>query len=113
MPHQPALAEPLLRTAFGDALRRLRRHQGRTLADVSTAARISMTYLSEVERGRKEASSEVLLAICRALGITVAELLVAAHPALVTRPVRTLTSVTSSPSSSASSSAGTVSLRVA
>jgi transcriptional regulator with XRE-family HTH domain len=66
---------PLLRTVLGDVLRRTRREQRRTLADVARAARVSMPYLSEVERGRKEASSEVLAAICAALGIELAELL--------------------------------------
>ncbi len=66
---------PLLRTMIGDVLRRTRRAQGRTLADVSRAARVSVPYLSELERGRKEASSEVLAAICDALRIDLAELL--------------------------------------
>jgi transcriptional regulator with XRE-family HTH domain len=59
----------------GDVLRRTRREQGRTLADVARAARVSMPYLSEVERGRKEASSEVLAAICESLGIDLSDLL--------------------------------------
>ena len=66
---------PLLRTMVGDVLRRTRREQGRTLADVAAAARVSMPYLSEVERGRKEASSEVLAAICESLGIDLSDLL--------------------------------------
>jgi transcriptional regulator with XRE-family HTH domain len=66
---------PLLRTMVGDVLRRTRREQGRTLADVAGAARVSMPYLSEVERGRKEASSEVLAAICESLGIDLSDLL--------------------------------------
>jgi transcriptional regulator with XRE-family HTH domain len=64
---------PLLRTMIGDVLRRTRLDQGRTLADVARAARVSMPYLSEVERGRKEASSEVLAAVCDALRIDLAE----------------------------------------
>jgi XRE family transcriptional regulator, stress-response regulator len=64
---------PLLRTMIGDVLRRTRLEQGRTLADVARAARVSMPYLSEVERGRKEASSEVLAAVCDALRIDLAE----------------------------------------
>ena len=60
---------PLLRTMVGDVLRRTRQAQGRTLADVARAARVSVPYLSELERGRKEASSEVLAAICDALRI--------------------------------------------
>jgi transcriptional regulator with XRE-family HTH domain len=66
---------PLLRTMIGDVLRRTRRAQRRTLADVSEAARVSVPYLSEIERGRKEASSEVLAAICDALRIDLSELL--------------------------------------
>ncbi len=69
-------ARPLLRTKLGEVLRRTRQEQGRTLADVSRAARVSMPYLSEIERGRKEASSEVLAAICDALHIEVSDLLV-------------------------------------
>jgi len=58
----------LLRHLLGDALRRLRLRQGRTLREVSASARVSLGYLSEVERGQKEASSELLAAICAALG---------------------------------------------
>ena len=58
----------LLRHLVGDVLRRLRQRQGRTLREVSAAARVSLGYLSEVERGQKEASSELLAAICSALG---------------------------------------------
>jgi transcriptional regulator with XRE-family HTH domain len=57
----------LLRQLLGDALRRLRLRQGRTLREVSASARVSLGYLSEVERGQKEASSELLAAICAAL----------------------------------------------
>jgi transcriptional regulator with XRE-family HTH domain len=66
---------PLLRTVIGEVLRRTRLKQGRTLAEVSRAARVSMPYLSEVERGRKEASSEILAAICDALRLDLSELL--------------------------------------
>jgi transcriptional regulator with XRE-family HTH domain len=65
----------LLRSAIGTVLRRLRQAQGRTLQDVARAAGVSMPYLSEIERGRKEASSEILAGICRALGIDLPELL--------------------------------------
>jgi transcriptional regulator with XRE-family HTH domain len=58
----------LLRQLLGDVLRRLRIRQGRTLREVSASARVSLGYLSEVERGQKEASSELLQAICTALG---------------------------------------------
>ncbi len=70
-----APAEPLLRTLMGEVLRRTRKAQARTLQDVATQARISIAYLSEVERGRKEASSEVLVAVCRALDIRLVDLL--------------------------------------
>ena len=66
---------PLLRTMLGDVLRRARLEQGRTLANVARVARVSMPYLSELERGRKEASSEVLAAICDALRLELADLL--------------------------------------
>jgi transcriptional regulator with XRE-family HTH domain len=77
--------KPLLRTTLGDILRRTRREQGRTLADVARVAKVSMPYLSEVERGRKEASSEVLAAICNALRIELSDLLVEAGRDLVDR----------------------------
>ena len=73
-------ARPLLRIMLGHVLRRTRREQGRTLADVARAARVSMPYLSEVERGRKEASSEVLAAICEALRIDLSDLLAQVGP---------------------------------
>lgn len=65
----------MLRWAIGAALRRARLQQGRTLRDVAEAAGVSLPYLSEVERGRKEASSEVLAAVCRALGLSLLDLL--------------------------------------
>jgi transcriptional regulator with XRE-family HTH domain len=66
---------PVLRTLVGAALRRTRLAQRRTLADVALSARVSVPYLSEVERGRKEASSEVLAAVCDALRIDLSDLL--------------------------------------
>jgi len=65
--HDSRRVRPLFRTTLGEVLRRARLDQGRTLADVAQAAKVSMQYLSEIERGRKEASSEVLAAICDAL----------------------------------------------
>ena len=65
----------LLRHLIGDALRRLRLRQGRTLREVSASARVSLGYLSEVERGQKEASSELLAAICSALGAPLSQVL--------------------------------------
>ncbi|WP_404389365.1 helix-turn-helix domain-containing protein [Humibacillus xanthopallidus] len=75
----PAPRRPLLREVYGRLLRGLRTRQGRTLAQVSTAAGVSLAYLSEVERGLKEPSSEVLEAICVALGSSVTLLVGAAH----------------------------------
>jgi len=88
----------LLRRLLGDELRRRRLRQGRTLREVSAAARVSLGYLSEVERGQKEASSELLASICTALDeplsvvmravsdeLALAEL--AALPANLVRPV--------------------------
>lgn len=65
----------LLREAIGDRLRHARTNQRRTLREVSRTARVSLGYLSEVERGRKEASSELLAAICEALDLPLSELL--------------------------------------
>ena len=59
----------LLRRVLGDELRNRRLRQGRTLREVSAAARVSLGYLSEVERGQKEASSELLASICSALDV--------------------------------------------
>lgn len=59
----------VLRREIGDVLRDARQRQGRTLREVSSAARVSLGYLSEVERGQKEASSELLSSICEALDI--------------------------------------------
>jgi transcriptional regulator with XRE-family HTH domain len=67
--------EPLWRHIVGDVLRRERLGQERRLRDVADEARISMPYLSEIERGRKEASSEVLAAAAHALGLSLADLL--------------------------------------
>ena len=65
----------LLREVIGDVLRRARTDQGRTLREVSDTARVSLGYLSEVERGRKEASSELLNAICGALDVPLSQVL--------------------------------------
>ena len=65
----------LLRRLLGDVLRQRRQTQGRTLREVSAEARVSLGYLSEVERGQKEASSELLSAICEALGVRMSDLM--------------------------------------
>jgi transcriptional regulator with XRE-family HTH domain len=59
----------LLRHRLGDVLRDARQEQGRTLREVSKQARVSLGYLSEIERGQKEASSELLASICGALDV--------------------------------------------
>lgn len=64
-----------LRQAIGEVLRDVRQRQGRTLREVSQRARVSLGYLSEVERGQKEASSELLAWICRALDIPMSQML--------------------------------------
>ena len=65
----------LLRTHIGQSLRSARTSQNRTLRDVAREARISLGYLSEVERGQKEASSELLNAICTALGLSLSAII--------------------------------------
>ncbi|MFD7642040.1 helix-turn-helix domain-containing protein [Kitasatospora sp. NPDC059795] len=84
----PAPKEPLWRDVVGGVLRRERLAQQRTLKDVSEEARISVPYLSELERGRKEASSEVLAAAAHALGLGLGELLSLAQDDLVTHSRR-------------------------
>ena len=65
---------PVLREVVGDTLRALRLRQRRTLREVSSTARVSLGYLSEVERGQKEPSSELLAAICGALDVELSDL---------------------------------------
>jgi transcriptional regulator with XRE-family HTH domain len=65
---------PVLRQVVGETLRALRMRQRRTLREISAAARVSLGYLSEVERGQKEPSSELLAAICGALDVELSEL---------------------------------------
>lgn len=77
----------LLRDALGDSLRHARVGQKRTLREVSTIANVSLGYLSEVERGRKEASSELLAAICDALDLEVSEVLDHASSVMRTAPL--------------------------
>ncbi|WAL97540.1 helix-turn-helix domain-containing protein [Streptomyces sp. Je 1-369] len=87
VPARPAgEKEPLWRDVVGDVLRGERLAQERTLKDVADAARISMPYLSELERGRKEASSEVLAAAARALGLGLPDLLSLAQTRLAGLP---------------------------
>ena len=81
----------LARQLLGEVLRAERTRQGRTLREVSLAAGVSLGYLSEVERGQKEASSELLAAICAALDVPLSVILnlvsekMAAHEQLTQR----------------------------
>ena len=65
----------LFRRLLGEVLRAHRVEQGRTLRQLSADARVSLGYMSEIERGRKEASSELLAAICGALDVPLSEVL--------------------------------------
>jgi DNA-binding XRE family transcriptional regulator len=71
---EPRAIEPLWREALGDRLRELRLDQGETLAETAARAGLSPQYLSEVERGRKEPSSEMIAALAGALGTSLAGL---------------------------------------
>lgn len=77
--------EPLLRELVGAALREERRRQGLTLARLAEASGVSMQHVSDVERGRKDPSSEVLAAITGALGISVFDIGRWVHLAAVPR----------------------------
>ncbi|WP_227980474.1 helix-turn-helix domain-containing protein [Nocardia spumae] len=82
-------AEPLWREVLGERLRELRRDQGETLSETAGRAGISPQYLSEIERGRKEPSSEMIAALAGALGTTLGELTteIAGTLRRVSRPV--------------------------
>lgn len=67
----------LIRKVMGETLRELRIATGMTLREVSMASMVSLGYLSEIERGHKEASSEVLFAVASALGVSLSDLMVA------------------------------------
>ncbi|MGI9643801.1 MAG: helix-turn-helix domain-containing protein [Ilumatobacteraceae bacterium] len=71
----PSEPQPALRSVLGEVLRDERVSQDRTLADVAGTAAISLPYLSEIERGRKEVSSDLLGAVCGALDVTLVEVL--------------------------------------
>ncbi|WJY97767.1 helix-turn-helix domain-containing protein [Corynebacterium fournieri] len=70
--------EPLFREALGMSLRAFRADKGVTLRALAKEARVSSGYISELERGRKEVSSELLASLCEALGTTVSEVLLEA-----------------------------------
>ena len=92
----------LLREVIGDVLRRSRVEQGRTLREVSDTARVSLGYLSEVERGRKEASSELLGAICGALEVPLSRVLSEAGDGLALEEARAAITTVSVPPAPAS-----------
>ncbi|MCI7551060.1 MAG: helix-turn-helix transcriptional regulator [Actinomycetaceae bacterium] len=73
--NETATSHALLRRELGDVLREYRQRQGRTLREVSSEARVSLGYLSEVERGQKEASSELLDSIALALNVPLSHVL--------------------------------------
>src|SRR6476619_2002580 len=65
----------LFRDNLGNVLRAERIRQGMTLRELSADARVSLGYISEIERGHKEASSELLAALCAALDLRLSEVL--------------------------------------
>ena len=65
----------LFRRLLGDVLRAQRMRRGMTLREVSAEARVSLGYISEIERGQKEASSELLASLCAALDVPLSEIL--------------------------------------
>lgn len=79
--------EPLLREALGEALRGFRTDKGVTLRELAESACVSPGYLSELERGRKEVSSELLAAVCHALEVTVADVLIEAAGSMALQSV--------------------------
>jgi transcriptional regulator with XRE-family HTH domain len=85
---EPPAPEPLWREAVGTQLREERRHRGERIADVAERAGVSPQYLSEVERGRKDPSSEVLSALSGALELSVLDLTRRASRHLVAVPSR-------------------------
>ena len=85
--HRRQSHDPLLRTLLGGVLRQARHDQKRTLSDVAEQAGISVPYLSEIERGRKEPSSEMLAAVCGALDLELLDLVSRTYVDLVGRRV--------------------------
>lgn len=83
-PHTPPALEPLWREALGEQLRLERRQRGERIADVADRAGVSPQYLSELERGRKDPSSEILSAVSGALGLSLLDLTRRAGQYLVT-----------------------------
>ncbi len=88
MSNQISPGEGLLRSHIGATLRRVRVAQGQTLRALSRNASVSLGYLSEIERGQKEASSELLAAICAALNLPISQLLVEVSRSMQILPAR-------------------------
>jgi transcriptional regulator with XRE-family HTH domain len=65
----------LFRRMLGDVLRSARMQRGMTLRELSAEARVSLGYISEIERGQKEASSELLASLCQAMDLPLSEVL--------------------------------------
>lgn len=85
----------LLRIHVGAVLRDARIEQSRTLRDVASAAKVSLGYLSEVERGQKEASSELLNSISQALGLSLSTVIATVHLSIQRAESPTLTVIDS------------------
>lgn len=80
--------EPLLREALGEALRDIRTRNGMTLRELSDIASVSPGYLSELERGRKEVSSELLASVCNGLSVSVSDVIIDAAGAMALHAAR-------------------------
>lgn len=109
-PEKSTDSAPLLRELLGEVLRRKRTERGHTLREVADTARVSLAYVSEVERGQKEASSEILGAVCQALGITILELVSEAAGELSPQRTATVTELGSRRMPTASTSATALAL---
>ena len=102
----------LFRRLLGEVLRTQRMRQGRTLRQLSADARVSLGYISEIERGQKEASSELLASLCSALDLPLSDVLREVSDAVaveeLAQGLRRVESVEATPISSARTSAGDV-----
>ena len=87
----------LFRRLLGDVLRAKRMQRGMTLREVSAEALVSLGYISEIERGQKEASSELLASLCAALDVPLSEILHDVSSLVALEEAATLTSTTSGP----------------
>jgi len=88
----------LFRRVLGDALRAQRMRRGMTLRELSADARVSLGYISEIERGQKEASSELLASLCSALDVRLSQVLSEVSAAVAVEEAATLpTPITATP----------------